>query len=162
MSVARALPFDPDGFVIIENALHEALGYIEMLRELIEHATTCVYGSDDVFRSCEMTVRPAACAGFHPADGICAGEPVIERIGFAMTELVHKGVLALNMRQLLVQTDIISVPDAERAGFTPRKVKVRDFYMPLLGIIKHLPFVSENRKYGDQFELYPFNDLFLN
>lgn len=162
MSGARALPFDPDGFVIIENALHEALGDIEMLRELIEHAATCVYGGDDVFRTCEMTVRPAACAGFHPADGICAGEPVIKRIGFAMTELVHECVFALYMRQLLVQTDIISVSDAERAGFTLRKVKVCDFYMPLLGIIKHLPFVSENRKCGGQFELYPFNDLFLN
>lgn len=160
--VRGLLPFETDGLVIIENALHEALGDIEMLRELIEHAATRVYGGDDVFGACEMAVRPAACAGFNPADGVQPGEPVIKRIGFAMAELVHECVFALYMRHLLVQTDIISVPDAERAGFTLRKVKIRYLYVPLFCIIKHLAFVSENRKCGGQFELYPFNDLFLN
>lgn len=145
------MPFEPDGLVIIENALHKGFGDIETLGKFPKHTTAVLYCKEDSFGTYKMAVCPTACASFHPAYGVQPGEPVIKRIGFAMTEFVHECVFALNMRQLLVQTDIISVPDAERAGFTLRKVKIRYLYVPFFCIIKHLAFVSEDRKCDGQF-----------
>lgn len=61
-----------------------------------------------------------------------------------MTELAHKGVLALRVRETAVDTDMISVLRAERAGFALREVKIGHFDIFFLGEIEHFLFVCES------------------